>query len=104
MKANSRHLRIPRAVFLLFFSATVIVLYADSVSHGQEIFQYLDATGKRKPILSNDVNDYLREVSGRAISAKDFRTWAGTLAAARPPPICTVRVSTASSSSVVMVR
>jgi DNA topoisomerase-1 len=51
-------------------------------SHGQEIFQYLDATGKRKPILSDDVNNYLRQVSGLDISAKDFRTWGGTMVAA----------------------
>ena len=49
---------------------------------GQEIFQYLDASGKRKPISSDDVNDYLREVSGRDITAKDFRTWGGTMVAA----------------------
>ncbi|MDP1634652.1 MAG: DNA topoisomerase IB [Gallionellaceae bacterium] len=51
-------------------------------THGQEIFQYLDADGQRKPILSDDVNDYLREVSGRDITAKDFRTWGGTMVAA----------------------
>jgi DNA topoisomerase-1 len=50
--------------------------------HGQEIFQYLDADGTRKPILSDDVNDYLREISGRDITAKDFRTWGGTMVAA----------------------
>ena len=49
---------------------------------GQEIFQYLDAFGKRKPILSDDVNNYLREISGRDITAKDFRTWGGTMVAA----------------------
>lgn len=49
---------------------------------GQEIFQYLDASGKRRPVLSDDVNNYLREISGRDITAKDFRTWGGTLAAA----------------------
>ena len=49
---------------------------------GQELFQYLDAFGKRKPVLSDDVNDYLREVSGRDITAKDFRTWGGTMVAA----------------------
>ncbi len=49
---------------------------------GQQIFQYLDAFGKRKPITSDDVNDYLREVSGRDITAKDFRTWGGTMVAA----------------------
>jgi DNA topoisomerase-1 len=49
---------------------------------GQEIFQYLDASGKRRPISSDDVNDYLREASGRDITAKDFRTWGGTMVAA----------------------
>jgi len=50
--------------------------------HGQEIFQYLDDFGKLKPIVSDDVNDYLRTVSGRDITAKDFRTWGGTMVAA----------------------
>lgn len=49
---------------------------------GQEIFQYLDLFGKRKPITSDDVNTYLRAISGRDISAKDFRTWGGTMVAA----------------------
>lgn len=49
---------------------------------GQEIFQYLDAFGKRKPVSSDDVNEYLREASGRDITAKDFRTWGGTMVAA----------------------
>lgn len=49
--------------------------------HGQEIFQYLDESGIRKPILSDDVNDYLREVSGHDFTAKDFRTWGGTMLA-----------------------
>jgi len=49
---------------------------------GQEIFQYQDAFGKRRPITSDDVNGYLRDVSGRDITAKDFRTWGGTMVAA----------------------
>ena len=49
---------------------------------GQEIFQYVDEFGQHKPILSGDVNDYLREISGRDITAKDFRTWGGTMVAA----------------------
>lgn len=49
---------------------------------GQVIFQYLDSLGKRRPISSDDVNDYLRKVSGRDITAKDFRTWGGTMVAA----------------------
>ena len=49
---------------------------------GQELFQYLDADGRRVDVTSGDVNDYLREISGDDFTAKDFRTWAGTVAAA----------------------
>src|SRR5678816_4210594 len=49
---------------------------------GQELFQYRDASGRRHLISSDDVNDYLKEISGRDISAKDFRTWGGTMLAA----------------------
>lgn len=51
-------------------------------THGQEIFQYQDADGKRRLLLADDVNDYLRQASGRDITAKDFRTWGGTMVAA----------------------
>jgi DNA topoisomerase-1 len=50
---------------------------------GEELFQYVDAEGRRHSIGSSDVNAYLREVSGEEFSAKDFRTWTGTLLAAR---------------------
>jgi DNA topoisomerase-1 len=58
---------------------------------GQELFQYVDESGKRVAVSSGDVNAYLREVSGQEFSAKDFRTWAGTVLAAlvlkaMPPP------------------
>jgi DNA topoisomerase-1 len=46
---------------------------------GQEIFQYLDEDGARRTIDSEDVNGYLRETTGDDFSAKDFRTWAGTV-------------------------
>lgn len=49
---------------------------------GQELFQYLDDDGERRKISSNDVNDYLREITGGDFTAKDFRTWAGTVLAA----------------------
>ncbi len=49
---------------------------------GQRLFQYLDETGQRHGVESHDVNAYLREAMGDDFSAKDFRTWAGTLAAA----------------------
>jgi DNA topoisomerase-1 len=49
---------------------------------GQRLFQYADGEGEIHTITSTDVNLYLREVSGLDISAKDFRTWAGTVQAA----------------------
>ena len=49
---------------------------------GHELFQYLDARGKRQTLSSDDVNAYLRETTGRDVTAKDFRTWAGTMLAA----------------------
>jgi DNA topoisomerase-1 len=49
---------------------------------GQQLFQYLDGEGNRQGITSSDVNAYLREISGQDITAKDFRTWAGTVLAA----------------------
>ncbi len=49
---------------------------------GQELFQYLDDDGVRRDVTSHDVNEYLREITGRDVTAKDFRTWAGTVLAA----------------------
>ena len=49
---------------------------------GQDLFQYLDDDGQAQTIDSADVNAYLREVSGEDFTAKDFRTWAGTVLAA----------------------
>jgi DNA topoisomerase-1 len=49
---------------------------------GQELFQYVDADGARQCIDSGDVNDYLRDIAGEEFTAKDFRTWAGTVLAA----------------------
>jgi DNA topoisomerase-1 len=46
---------------------------------GHELFQYVDAEGNRHSIHSQDVNDYLREVTGEHFTAKDFRTWAGSV-------------------------
>ena len=50
---------------------------------GQELFQYVDDDGVARDVTSDDVNDYLREISGGDFTAKDFRTWAGTLLAYR---------------------
>jgi DNA topoisomerase-1 len=49
---------------------------------GQHLFQYIDEDKERQAVTSADVNDYLREISGLDITAKDFRTWAGTVLAA----------------------
>lgn len=49
---------------------------------GQELFKYRDDEGELRPIGSDDVNAYLREVSGEEMTAKDFRIWAGTVLAA----------------------
>jgi DNA topoisomerase I len=49
---------------------------------GYELFQYVDENGRRQIVDSADVNAYLRELSGQDFTAKDFRTWAGTVMAA----------------------
>ncbi|UGQ48669.1 DNA topoisomerase IB [Massilia endophytica] len=49
---------------------------------GQELFQYIDDEGGQHSVDSSDVNDYLRTISGEDYTAKDFRTWAGTVLAA----------------------
>ena len=49
---------------------------------GQHLLQYVDERGNLHAVTSGDVNAYLREISGRDVTAKDFRTWAGTLMAA----------------------
>lgn len=49
---------------------------------GQELFQYFDEEGDRQDVKSTDVNEYLREISGQDFTAKDFRTWAGTVLSA----------------------
>jgi len=46
---------------------------------GQELFQSVDDKGQRKAIDSGDVNDYIREICSESFTAKDFRTWAGTV-------------------------
>ena len=50
---------------------------------GQQLFKYRTADGDLCPITSDDVNAYIRDAMGDQFSAKDFRTWAGTVSAAR---------------------
>jgi DNA topoisomerase I len=49
---------------------------------GQELFKYVDEEGRVRDVSSGDVNAYLREISGQPFTAKDFRTWTGTILAA----------------------
>ena len=49
---------------------------------GQTLFQYRDDQRRLKSVSSSDINNYLRDITGGEFTAKDFRTWAGTLAAA----------------------
>ena len=60
---------------------------------GQNLFQYVDSEGVRRAVTSDDVNDYLREVTGEDFTAKDFRTWAATVLAA-----CALREAAAHES------
>src|SRR5579863_6481366 len=89
---RNRHVRIVRGRIELDFRAKHGIRHVSLVSDrklarvvkncrdlpGFELFQYIDEVGERHCIDSADVNDYLREISGRDITAKDFRTWAAT--------------------------
>ena len=50
---------------------------------GRELFQYVDARGRRQMVYADDLNTYLRQITGRDLTAKDFRTWTGTMLAAQ---------------------
>lgn len=64
---------------------------------GQELFQFLDEAGTRRDVTSGDVNAYLREICGEEFTAKDFRTWAGTVLAATALSGCPASVTKADS-------
>lgn len=49
---------------------------------GYELFQYVDESGEPRPVDSADVNDYLKSLAKEAVTAKDFRTWGGTVTSA----------------------
>lgn len=72
---RDRHVRIAGARLLFQFRG----------KSGQEyeLFQYVDENGVRRAIDSADVNEYIREIAGEDFTAKDFRTWAGTVLAVR---------------------
>ena len=69
---------------------------------GRTLFQYLDHDKRRRVLSSTDINAYLKEVSGGRFTAKDFRTWAGTLSAAQALDAMETPVSkTAAKRSIV---
>ncbi|MFX8801468.1 DNA topoisomerase IB, partial [Acinetobacter baumannii] len=49
---------------------------------GQHLFQYVDEAGEPREVTSGDVNAYLKDIAGAEITAKDFRTWHGSVLAA----------------------
>jgi DNA topoisomerase-1 len=53
-----------------------------AIGGARKLFNYLDETGKPRPIKPSDINNYLKEITAPEYSAKDFRTWGGTLLAA----------------------
>ncbi|MCY7375047.1 MAG: hypothetical protein LH472_03650 [Pyrinomonadaceae bacterium] len=53
-----------------------------TIGGARKLFNYLDDAGKPRPIKPNDINNYLKEITAPEFSAKDFRTWGGTLLAA----------------------
>ena len=67
---------------------------------GYELFQYYDADGELRAIGSTDVNAYLREASGDDFTAKDFRTWAGTMLAAKALAGCPFSTATEARKNV----
>ncbi|MDB5774706.1 MAG: topoisomerase [Herbaspirillum sp.] len=69
---------------------------------GQDLFQYVDENGERHAIGSADVNDYLRSLTGEDFTAKDFRTWAGTMLAAAALHACEASESAAQAKKNVV--
>jgi len=61
--------------------ALATLLHACHDTPGHELFQFIDEDGVRTPVSAEDVNDYLRRVSGADITSKDFRTWVGSVQA-----------------------
>jgi DNA topoisomerase-1 len=73
---------IPHAIDLTDRRLAKIVKQSQDLP-GYELFQYIDEQGGRHSIDASDVNAYLKEIAGEEFTAKDFRTWAGTVLAAR---------------------
>ena len=78
MIGRSAH-RVPPASALLYRVVDESATISGAGRYGQELFQYVDGDGARQTLDSSDVNAYLKEISGEDFTAKDFRTWAGTV-------------------------
>jgi DNA topoisomerase-1 len=68
---------------------------------GYDLFQYLDDNGERRQVGSADVNEYLQSISGDNFTAKDFRTWAGTVLAATALSTCGCECEVQARKSIV---
>lgn len=68
---------------------------------GQELFQYIDAEGAVVDVGSEDVNAYLKEITGTDFTSKDFRTWAGTVLTARLLCACEPHTSATAAKKAV---
>ena len=68
---------------------------------GQELFQYLDEDGRVVDVGSGDVNAYLKETTGTDFTSKDFRTWAGTVLAAKLLSACEPSTSMTAGKRIV---
>ena len=72
---------------------------------GRELFQYLDEEGQPRPVQSSDVNAYIQEISGADFTAKDYRTWVGSVLAlselSRLPPFETEREARSNISAAI---
>jgi DNA topoisomerase-1 len=93
---RSRHVRVEGATLRFQFRGKSGVRHSVSVNDrrlarvvkqcrdlpGQELFQYLDEAGEAQVVDSGDINSYLKEITGQDFTAKDFRTWSGTVLAA----------------------
>jgi DNA topoisomerase-1 len=93
---RSRHVRVDGGILRFQFRGKSGVRHSVSVNDrrlarvvrqcrdlpGQELFQYLDDAGEAQVVDSGDINGYLKEITGQDFTAKDFRTWSGTVLAA----------------------
>lgn len=93
---RNRHVRIDRSTLRFRFRGKSGIYHAVDIHDrrlarvvrrcrelpGQELFAYVDDGGAIVPVRSDDVNDYLRSISGSDVTAKDFRTWSATVSCA----------------------